>query len=206
MIYKTINKRLIDLLISLVLLPLILLVLVIASILIKLDDNGKIFHVSKRIGKNSKVFDMYKLRTMKENSIDIRNNDGSTYNAIDDNRLTRVGKFLRKTSIDELPQIINVIKGDMSLVGPRPDLEDQLLLYDENSFKKLKMKPGVTGYAMAYYRNSITWAEKIRYDIYYIDNVSFFLDIKILFRTFINVILRKNIFIEKKHCDDENKK
>jgi lipopolysaccharide/colanic/teichoic acid biosynthesis glycosyltransferase len=174
--------------------------------LIKIDDNGKIFHISKRIGKDSKVFNMYKLRTMKENSKDIRNSDGSTYNAIDDNRLTKIGKLLRKTSIDELPQIINVIKGDMSLVGPRPDLEDQLLLYDEYSLNKLKMKPGVTGYAMAYYRNSITWTEKIQYDVYYIQNVSFFLDIKILFKTFINVILRKNIFIDKNNVIDDEKK
>lgn len=117
MIYKKFGKRILDILLSVLLLPLLLLVAIPVGIAIKLDDGGTIFFKGKRLGKNMKIFKMYKFRTMKENAPDIRNKDGSTYNSEKDPRLTKIGGFLRKTSIDELPQILNVLEGDSGIIG-----------------------------------------------------------------------------------------
>jgi len=117
------------------------------------------------------------------NAPDVRNEDGSTFIAFDDPRRTKIGKFLRKTSLDETPQLLNVIKGDMSIIGPRPDLPDHLALYVGNEELKLKVRPGLTGFNQAYFRNSVPWKERIRHDIYYIDNLSLWLDIKIFIKT-----------------------
>ena len=140
---------------------------------------------------------MYKFRTMKVNSEDIRNEDGSTFNGENDPRVTRIGKILRKTSLDEVPQILNVLKGDMSIVGPRPDLPEHIEQYDKNEIRKLEVSPGITGYNQAYYRNSVEWKERIKNDIYYIDHLSFKMDIKILLKTVATVFKHEGVYINK---------
>ena len=138
---------------------------------------------------------MYKFRSMFNNAPDIRQEDGSTYNAKDDPRVTKIGKILRKTSLDEVPQLLNVLLGDMSIIGPRPFVP----LNGKNNTSKdfedrLKVKPGITGYTQAYFRNSISQDEKIRMDAEYARNVTFLGDIKILLKTIETVLQRKNIY------------
>lgn len=163
-----------------------------------MNDRGPVFYNASRLGKGGKVFTMYKFRSMKMNAPDWRNEDGSTFNAADDPRLTKVGKFIRKTSIDETPQLLNIIKGDMSIIGPRPDLPEHMELYEGDESRKLDVRPGVTGYNQAYFRNMIPWKERIQNDIYYIDHLNILLDIKIFFKTAISVIKGKDIFVEQK--------
>ena len=196
--YKLFLKRILDLLLSIILIPIIVVIGIPVALLIFFDDKGPIFYNGERLGKNGKIFKMYKFRTMKVNSKDIRNKDGSTFNGENDPRLTKIGKILRKTSIDELPQIINVIKGDMSLVGPRPDLPEHTNLYTKKERKKLLVSPGITGYNQAYFRNSITWKKRLKNDVYYVENLSFILDLKILFNTIKMVIRKDGVYIEKK--------
>lgn len=196
--YKLFLKRILDLLLSIILIPIIVVIGIPVALLIFFDDKGPIFYNGERLGKNGKIFKMYKFRTMKVNSKDIRNKDGSTFNGENDPRLTKIGKILRKTSIDELPQIINVIKGDMSLVGPRPDLPEHINLYTKKERKKLLVSPGITGYNQAYFRNSITWKKRLKNDVYYVENLSFILDLKILYNTIKMVIRKDGVYIEKK--------
>ena len=191
--YKTHYKRAFDLTLSLVAMPIVGLVISGTSLLIKLDDNGSVFYKSYRLGKNKSKFLMYKFRSMKMNAPDIRNQDGSTYNSENDSRITRVGKILRKTSIDEIPQLINVIKGDMSIVGPRPDTPEALEIYKNDESRKLEVKPGITGYNQAFFRNSITQVYKFKNDVYYVDNVSFKFDCIIIWKTILSVLKRSNI-------------
>ncbi len=193
--YKKYIKRLIDIIFSLILLPPVLLVILICGIFIKLEDRGPIFYCGKRLGKDGKVFKMYKLRSMKVNAPDLRNEDGSTYNSDDDPRLTKVGRILRKTSIDELPQLFNVLKGDMSFIGPRPDLPEHINYYEGDEVRKLDVLPGISGYNQAYYRNAAEWKQRLQNDVYYVDNISFWLDFKILLKTVEGVILRKGIYV-----------
>lgn len=191
--YKTHYKRAFDLTLSLVAMPIVGLVISGTSLLIKLDDNGSVFYKSYRLGKNKSKFLMYKFRSMKMNAHDIRNQDGSTYNSENDSRITRVGKILRKTSIDEIPQLINVIKGDMSIVGPRPDTPEALEIYKNDESRKLEVKPGITGYNQAFFRNSIPQVYKFKNDVYYVDNVSFKFDCIIIWKTILSVLKRSNI-------------
>lgn len=183
-IYQRYIKRIIDLIISLLFLPIFILVYIIVGIFIYAEDQGSILYVSNRRGLHGDPFKIYKFRSMKENAPDIRNKDNSTFNADDDPRVTRVGKVLRSTSIDELPQFLNVLKGDMSIIGPRPTMatrkKSELL---EKELKRCEVKPGITGYSQAYYRNSITAREKLENDLYYVDHISFGLDVKIFFQT-----------------------
>ena len=153
-----------DLFLCMLSLPFLCVIWIIVAIFIKLEDGGPVFYFAERIGKDCKKFYMYKFRSMKVNAPNIMNNDGSTYNAEDDPRVTKVGKFIRETSIDELPQIINVIKGEMSLIGPRASEWESLDSYLPDEMDKLKMLPGITGYTQAYYRNSITPRQKRLYD------------------------------------------
>ncbi|CCC57881.1 sugar transferase [Caloramator australicus] len=197
--YSKYIKRIFDILFAIILLPPVLFVIILFGFLIKLEDRGPVFYCGKRLGKNGKVFKMFKLRTMKVNAPDIRNPDGSTYNSIDDPRLTRIGKFLRKTSLDELPQIFNILKGDMSFIGPRPDLPDHIYYYEGDEIKKLDVLPGITGYNQAYHRNSVEWKKRLENDVYYINNISFILDLKILIRTIIIILLRRGVFNETTH-------
>lgn len=194
--YKKVFKRVIDIIGALVLLPFVLLEIIVLAPFIWLTDKGPVFYNATRAGKDYKPFKMFKLRSMYVNSPDLKNQDGSTFNSDSDPRVTPIGRILRKTSLDEFPQFLNILIGDMSFVGPRPKLYKEGRLYhetDENIIKSFAVKPGVTGYAQAYYRNSITQDEKFKWDAYYVDHVSFCMDVKILWQTVKSVLGRKNI-------------
>lgn len=194
MIYKKYIKRFIDLIFAILALPFVVIICFIFGILIYLEDKGDIFYIAKRRGMNGSIFGMYKLRSMKMNAPDIRNEDNSTYSSSNDSRVTKIGKVLRKTSIDELPQVFNILKGDMSWIGPRPNNPSKIYAeMSENEKIRLSIRPGVTGYSQAYYRNSINQKEKLKNDIYYVENVSLLLDLKITIQTVKSVILQKNI-------------
>lgn len=186
-------KRIFDLLISILLLPVLFVAIIIIWPIIYYTDNGPCFYCGKRIGKNGVVFKMYKFRTMICNAPDIRLPNGDTYNSTDDPRVTKIGKFLRNTSLDELPQIINVLRGDMSFVGPRPDPIDWLEHYREKDMIILTIRPGISGYCQAYFRNSVEELQKKEHDIYYVRNMSFMFDLRIIVKTISVVITRKNI-------------
>lgn len=191
--YKHFLKRVFDIVIGLLALPFVLLFVLIISPIIYFNDKGPVFYNGERLGRNGKMFKMFKFRSMYVNAPDIRHEDGSTFNSDDDPRVTPVGKFLRKTSIDEIPQFLNVLFGDMSFVGPRPDTPDFLDVYVKENPNILTIRPGVTGYNQAYYRNSISGEEKRKNDSYYTDHLTLWLDVKIVFKTISSVILRKNI-------------
>lgn len=196
--YRYFLKRFFDLLAATFLIPIWLIIILFISSMIYFHDRGQIFYNSNRLGKNGKLFKMYKFRSMKINAPDIRNQDGSTFNSEDDQRLTKIGKFIRKTSLDETPQLINIIRGDMSFVGPRPDLPEHINMYSSFDKRKLEIRPGVTGYNQAYFRNSIPWKERIINDVYYVDHVTFVFDIKILLKTTLSIIKRDNVFSKNK--------
>lgn len=197
MLYRKKIKRIFDFSVALIAFPFMLIIMAIVAPIIKINDNGPVFYNAKRRGLHGKPFVMYKFRSMYVNSPDIRNSDGSTYNSSNDIRVTPVGNFLRKTSLDEIPQILNVLKGDMSFVGPRPTLAQiPFNQIPEDDRIRYQVRPGITGYAQAFYRNSISQAEKYEYDNYYVENLSFWLDIKILLKTFLSVAKRENIYVE----------
>ena len=153
----------------------------IIAVLIKLDSKGPVVFKQERVGKDGELFTIYKFRTMVENA----ENMGAGYRVKNkDPRITNIGNFLRKTSLDELPQLINIVKGEISIVGPRPTLEYQVKEYNEYQWQRLKVKPGVTGLAQINGRQSLTWKGKIDYDVQYVNNRSFLLDLKIIFKTF----------------------
>ncbi len=191
--YKFI-KRLFDLSVCIVLLPFFAVLWAVVAIAIKLDDGGPVFYYDHRIGKDCKELIMYKFRSMKVNAPMIVNSDGSTYNADDDPRVTKVGHFLRETSLDELPQILNVIKGDMSLVGPRASTWDSLDYYKPDEIDKMKVRPGITGLTQAYYRNSIPPRKKRLLDAWYANNATLWMDVKILFKTVGTVFKHENLY------------
>ena len=205
--YKKFFKRAIDILVSLIALPFVLLVIILMAPFIYFEDKGPVFYNAERRGKDGKTFKMFKLRSMYVNSPDIRNADGSTFNSAKDPRVTKIGRFMRKTSVDELPQILNVLIGDMSFIGPRPTLAttpfEQL---PEESKKRLQMRPGITGYVQAYYRNSIGHDEKVRLACYYVDNVSFMMDVKIILQTVKSVLKRENIYVSTENKPAEENK
>lgn len=203
--YKNFIKRIFDLIISILILPIFMILYIIIGILIKIEDKGPIFYKGNRIGKNSKIFKMYKFRSMKVNAPNILNKDGSTYNSKDDNRVTKIGKFIRETSIDEIPQIINVLKGEMSLIGPRASLEGALDTYKEDEKEKMLVRPGITGYTQAYYRNGLTVREKRLKDAWYANNISFKLDVKIFFKTIYTVLKKENVYTNIENEKDMSK-
>ena len=198
--YKKFFKRIIDIIGSLVILPFVLLVIIILAPIIYFTDKGPVFYNAERLGVKCKKFKMYKLRSMYVNAPDLRNPDGSTFNSDNDPRVTPIGRVIRKTSLDEFPQFLNVLFGDMSFIGPRPTLTGNAGKYDDlkgDEKKRYDVKPGITGYAQAYYRNSISEKEKFHWDAYYAENLSFMLDVKILFQTVWSVATRKNINTEQ---------
>lgn len=186
-------KRAFDIIFSAILMLPVGLVIVISAIAIKIEDKGPVFYMADRTGRYGNTFKMYKLRSMKVNAPDIRLADGSTYNGDDDPRVTKFGKFARKTSIDELPQVINILKGDMTFIGPRPDTPVGSAAYTEEEKVILTVKPGVTGYNQAVNRNSVLTKEKLRNDIYYVNHLSIWFDIKIVFMTIVTVLGHKNV-------------
>jgi len=179
-------KRIIDVIVSGIALVVLLPIFAVIGIFIKLDSKGLVFFVQERVGKDGKIFRAYKLRTMVDKAVVL---DGGKISQ-DDPRITRAGKYLR-WGIDELPQLINVFKGDMSLVGPRPTLLEQVVRYSKEHRRRLEMKPGITGWALINGRNALSWPEKIKLDIWYIDHWSLWLDLKIMFKTIRVVIFTR---------------
>lgn len=186
-------KRSFDIVMALLLMIPVGIVIAVSAIFIKSEDGGSVFYMAPRTGRFGKVFKMFKLRSMKENAEDLRLADGSTYNGEDDPRVTRFGKFARKTSIDELPQVINVLKGDMTFIGPRPDTPVGSAAYTEEEKIILTVRPGITGYNQAVNRNAVLTKEKLKNDIYYVKHLSLGFDVKIVFLTIATVLGRKNI-------------
>lgn len=192
--YSMIIKPLLDWIIALLFFPFFLIAFIIIGLLIKLEDGGPVFYKAERIGKHSKKIYMYKFRSMKVNAPNIMNPDGSTFNSKDDPRVTKIGKILRATSIDETAQILNILNGSMSLIGPRASNWDVLHTYKNDEIDKMKVKPGITGYTQAYYRNSISVREKRLKDAWYANHVSFIFDIKIFLKTIVVVLKRENVY------------
>lgn len=180
-------KRILDFIISLIALIVFSPIMIIVAIIVYIKLGSPIIFKQDRPGKDGKVFKMYKFRTM----LDSYNKFGEALP--DEERLTTFGRILRSTSLDELPELINVIKGDMSLVGPRPLLVEYLELYSEEQNRRHDVRPGITGWAQVNGRNSISWDEKLNLDVEYVDNLSFILDIKILFLTVYKVFKRDGI-------------
>ena len=194
MIYTNFFKRLIDFVIALIAFPFVLVLCLGVWVAIKLDDGGPLFHMASRIGKNGVIFKMFKFRSMIVNAPDLRMEDGSTYNAEDDPRVTKVGRFLRKTSIDEIPQLLNVLIGDMALIGPRPDSAFYLEYYTPEERIILTVRPGITGWNQAVNRNSVGTKEKLRNDIYYVEHLSFIFDMKVIWLTVKTVLSHKDVY------------
>lgn len=187
MIYSRFFKRVIDFLASLVALSVLSPIILILTILLALANNGKPFFFQKRPGKNEKIFTIIKFKTMNDKK------DGHGNLLPDMERITKVGKFVRGASLDELLQLVNVLKGDMSIVGPRPLLVDYLPLYNEEQAKRHNVRPGITGWAQVNGRNAISWEEKFKLDVWYVNNISFATDVKILVKTVQKVVQRDGI-------------
>ena len=193
--YKKYIKRILDIVISLLCLPILGIISIFVIPLIKKEDHGPAIYVSERLGKGVKGFNMYKFRSMKVNAPDIRTKDNETFNSEDDDRLTKIGKTLRKLSIDETPQILNVLKGDMSIIGPRPNLNDHgAHKLTELELKRLEVRPGITGYNQAYFRNSIPMEEKFKNDVYYVEHLTFLMDVKVLIQTVKTILKKDNVY------------
>ena len=203
-VYRGFFKRLLDILASLIALPFFILILIVLAPIIYLEDRGPIFYNASRLGKDFKQFKMFKFRSMRVNAPDLKMPDGSTYNAPDDPRVTRIGNFMRKTSLDETPQVLNVLFGTMSLIGPRPDLKEEGDLYEGDEKRKLEVLPGITGYAQAYGRNAIPWKERLKLDVYYVDQLSFALDVKIFFKTIATVFRQEGIYVDPDSLDADS--
>lgn len=186
--YKNFFKRFFDFWISLIVLICISPVLLVVTIWLYLANKGAgAFFLQERPGKSAKIFKVIKFKTM----TDERDADGNLLP--DEKRLTKVGKFVRSTSIDELPQLINVLKGDMALIGPRPLLVQYLPLYSQEQTRRHEVRPGISGWAQCHGRNAISWSEKFKLDVWYVDHVSLLTDLKVIFITIKNVLMRKDI-------------
>lgn len=185
--YKLFIKRFLDFILALIGLILLSPVLFLVTVLLFFANQGKPFFIQRRPGKNCEVFSIIKFKTMN----DRRGEDGKLLH--DSQRLTPIGKFVRKTSLDEIPQLINVLKGDMSLVGPRPLLTDYVHLYNDFQNRRHEVKPGITGWAQVNGRNAISWDQKFAYDVWYVDHCSFLTDFKIIVKTFLKVIKKEGI-------------
>lgn len=197
-----ISKRLFDIFGAIIGLVVLSIILVVVALLIKIEDpKGPIFFSQKRIGKNGKEFKMYKFRSMVtdaeaklEELLKYNDVDGAMFKMKDDPRVTKVGKFIRKTSMDELPQLFNVLKGDMSLVGPRPPLPREVVEYTSYHMQRLLVTPGCTGVWQASARNSVGFEEMVEMDLYYIRNRGFWFDLKIIFKTIMVLFGSKNAY------------
>ena len=188
--YRHFLKRIFDFIMGLIGFILLSPVFFVVLILLMINNQGKAFFFQKRPGKNEKIFKVIKFKTMNDKK------DAAGVLLSDAVRLTKLGIFIRKTSLDEIPQLFNVLKGDMSLIGPRPLLPEYLTLYSDEQKKRHNVKPGITGWAQINGRNAISWQKKFEYDVWYVENLSFLLDVKILFLTFIKVFKSKDINAE----------
>lgn len=196
-------KQVFDLIIASVLLLVLAPLFAVVIVAIRLTSSGPVFFCQRRLGKDQVPFTCYKFRTMYVDSPDIRNPDGSTFNAEDDPRVTWIGRLLRKTSLDELPQLFNVLKGEMSLVGPRPDIVEALSLYKPGDEKRLAVKPGMTGWAVIHGRNAVPLDQRRALDLEYVDRFSLPLDFKILLRTIPFVLGGKGLYAPQ-HSEERN--
>lgn len=185
--YKNLIKPILDFILAFLLIIIFSPIILIVALLIKLKLGSPILFTQERPGLNGKIFRIYKFRTMS----DERDSKGDLLS--DELRLKGFGKFIRKSSLDELPQLFNVLKGEMSFVGPRPLLVEYLKLYNQEQAKRHNVKPGITGWAQVNGRNAISWEEKFKLDVYYVEHISFMLDCKILYMTFFKVLKRKDI-------------
>lgn len=188
--YKLVNKSIIDFCISSVVLIVLFPILFGLTVLLFIANDGKPFFFQLRPGKNSKIFKIIKFKTMNDKK------DGDGNLLPDAFRLTKIGAFVRKTSLDEIPQLLNVLKGEMSLIGPRPLLPEYLPLYSEMQKRRHEVKPGITGWAQVNGRNAISWSQKFEYDVWYVNHVSFLLDCKIVYLTINKVFKREGITSE----------
>ena len=188
--YKLFFKRFFDFILSLIAIIMLSPVYLIVIVLVRIKLGSPVFFTQKRPGKDEKIFKMYKFRTM-TNEVDENGNL-----LPDDKRLTKFGKLLRSTSLDELPELFNILKGDMSIVGPRPLLVRYLPLYNEYQKHRHDARPGFTGWAQCNGRNSISWEEKFDLDVYYVNHITFLLDVKIIFKTVKTVLCREGISSE----------
>ena len=187
MFYRIFLKPLLDFLISFCTLLLFLPFGIIITIFLAIANRGEVFFFQDRPGKHGKIFKVIKFKTMNN----LKDSDGKLLP--DNQRITKIGKFVRSTSLDEIPQLINVLKGDMSLIGPRPLLVKYLPLYSEHQAKRHNVKPGITGWAQVNGRNAISWEQKFDYDVWYIENLGFTLDLKIFILTLKKVVVREGI-------------
>ncbi|WP_299601730.1 sugar transferase [uncultured Aquimarina sp.] len=185
--YKQIFKRVLDFSVAFVVLLCISPLFFILIVFLAIANNGKPFFVQRRPGKNEKVFSIIKFKTMN----DLKDSDGNLLP--DKDRMTSVGTFVRKTSLDEIPQLVNVLKGDMSLIGPRPLIIEYLPVYNETQKKRHNVRPGITGWAQVNGRNSISWTKKFEYDVWYVENCSFLLDVKIIGLTLKKVLKKEDV-------------
>lgn len=193
--YRKYGKRSLDILLGLSTLPIQILVFLVVAPVIKISDGGPIFYNAERRGYQGRIFKMFKYRTMVVDAPDLRNSDFSTVNSKTDSRITRVGRILRKSSLDELPQILNVLKGDMSFIGPRPNLTKKNIAdFSDLEHRRLDVLPGITGLAQCEVRNSADICKKYELDVFYVENYSFFLDLKIMLKTIARVLKQKNIY------------
>lgn len=192
-------KRSLDVTLSVIALIILSPIFLIIAAIIKLDSKGPVFFIHKRIGKNGKEIGIYKFRSMVQNAEDMiaefteeqKKEFRENYKLQYDPRVTKIGKFLRKTSLDELPQILNILKGDLSIIGPRPVIKRELEKYENNKEKFLSVKPGLTGFWAANGRSDTTYSERVQMELYYIDHMSLKMDIKIFFKTIISVIKKE---------------
>jgi len=187
-------KEVFDKIVSFVALLVLMPIFLVVALLIKIDSKGPVFFLQERVGKGEKIFKAIKFRTM---FTEAPQKTRGIYINKDNSYVTRVGKFLRRSGIDELPQLINVLKGEMSLVGPRPTLPYQVAKYNDFQKKRLLMKPGITSWALIHGRNKLTWPERIKYDVWYVENWSFCLDLKIIFKTFWVVATGEGLYAER---------
>lgn len=200
-IYNKYIKRIIDILLSSIGLIILSPIFCVISIAIKLDSKGPVFYKHKRIGKDGKTIYLYKFRSMYTDSKerleillknpDIKKEWNENFKLENDPRITKVGNFLRKTSLDELPQLLNILKGEMSIIGPRPVIDEELEKYGQNKKKFLSVTPGLTGWWACNGRSAITYEDRMRLELYYVENLNLLLDIKCFFKTFITVLNRK---------------
>lgn len=187
-IYPWLFKRVFDLIVAVPMGVILLPFFALVSLLIALDSRGPILFLQKRTGRNGKVFRICKFRTMKTERFDKAGRELADFE-----RITSLGRFIRDWSIDELPQLFNIIKGDMSLIGPRPLLPEYLEHYTTRQMRRHEVKPGVTGWAQVNGRNTLTWEEKFEYDIWYVENRSFRVDLTIFFMTIVKVFKRDGV-------------
>lgn len=193
-------KQILDICISIILLVITIPLIILISCIIKIESKGKIFYKQKRIGKDGKIITIYKFRTMVDNAEKLVNEFTEkqkeeyekNYKLSNDYRVTRFGNFLRKTGLDELPQLVNVLKGEMSIVGPRPVVEEEIKKYGKYWKKVFSVKPGITGYWVVNKNKNTTYDERIKMDLYYVENLSVKLDAKILLKTIKIMLKGKN--------------